>query len=119
MTNHHMDVEERDILDRFEKGELRPAPDADREMEDAREAAMYTFGQYVADEKKESEVRTKKELLLAFIRKVWGNAEAERVAPFPNAAELVDLPDIANLVDDHAAGRSPRLGANGRTEPRA
>ncbi|MXZ24709.1 MAG: hypothetical protein F4Y80_07530 [Caldilineaceae bacterium SB0665_bin_21] len=84
---------------------------------------MYTFGQYVADEKKESEAqgeaRAKKELLLAFIRKVWGNAEAERVAPFINAAELVDLPDIADLVDDQAAGRSPRLGTNGRTEPQA
>jgi len=87
------------------------------------ESVMYTFGQYVADEKKESEAqgeaRAKKELLLAFIRKVWGNAEAERVAPFINAAELVDLPDIADLVDDQAAGRSPRLGTNGRTEPQA
>lgn len=43
MTNHDMDREERDILDRFERGELYPAPDADREMEDAREAAHSTF----------------------------------------------------------------------------
>ena len=43
MTTHGMDAEERDILDRFERGELRPAPDADREMEDAREAAHNTF----------------------------------------------------------------------------
>ena len=43
MTNHDMDREERDILDRFERGELYPAPDADREMEDAREAVHSTF----------------------------------------------------------------------------
>ena len=43
MTNHAMDAEERDVLDRFERGELRPAPDADREMEEAREAAHNTF----------------------------------------------------------------------------
>ena len=43
MANHDMDREERDNLDRFERGELYPAPDADREMEDAREAAHSTF----------------------------------------------------------------------------
>ncbi len=43
MTHHDMDTEERDILDRFERGELRTAPGADREMEDAREAAHNTF----------------------------------------------------------------------------
>ncbi len=43
MTHHDMDAEERDILDRFERGELRPAPDADREMEEARVAAHNTF----------------------------------------------------------------------------
>ena len=43
MTNHAMDREERDILNRFERGELYPAPDADREMGDAREAAHSTF----------------------------------------------------------------------------
>ena len=43
MTNHDMDAEERNTLDRFERGELRPAPDADRKMEDARTAAHSTF----------------------------------------------------------------------------
>ena len=43
MTNHDLDAEEQDILDRFERGELRPAPDAAREMEDAQEAARSTF----------------------------------------------------------------------------
>lgn len=43
MTNHDMDAEERDILDRFERGELHPAPDADQEMEEAREAAHSTL----------------------------------------------------------------------------
>ena len=43
MTNHDLDAEEQDILDRFERGELRPAPDAVREMEEAREAARSTF----------------------------------------------------------------------------
>ena len=42
MTHHDMDTEERDILDRFERGELRPAPGAAREMEDAQEAAHST-----------------------------------------------------------------------------
>ena len=83
---------------------------------------MYTFGQYVADEKQEvearGEARAKKEVLLAFIRKVWGNAEAERMGPFLNAAELDDLPDISDPVDDQAARRPPRLGTNGLTKPR-
>ena len=43
MTNQDMDAEERDILDRFEKGELRPALDVDQEMEAAQEAARSTF----------------------------------------------------------------------------
>ncbi len=87
------------------------------------EAFMYTFGQYVADKKKEAEVRGeargKKEVLLAFIKKVWGDAEAERMVPFLSAAELDDLPNISDLVDDQTAGRPPRLGPNGRTEPRS
>ena len=82
------------------------------------EAVMYTFGQYVADKEKEGEARAKKELLLAFIRKVWGNAEAERLVPFLNAAELEDLPDISDLVDDQTAGRPPRLGPTGLVKPR-
>ncbi len=35
--------EERDILNRFERGELRSAPDAERQMEIARQAARNTF----------------------------------------------------------------------------
>ena len=42
MTNYAMDAEEQDILDRFERGELRSTPDAAREMEEAREAARNT-----------------------------------------------------------------------------
>ena len=38
-----MDVEEQDILDRFERGELRPSPDAADEIAVAREAARNTF----------------------------------------------------------------------------
>ena len=30
--NNEMSAEERDILDRFERGELRTAPDAEREV---------------------------------------------------------------------------------------
>ena len=87
------------------------------------EAVMYTFGQYVEDEKKDAEAqgeaRGKKEILLAFIRQVWGDAEADRCARELNAAALDDLPDIAGLLADQAAGRRPRLGPNGRTKTSA
>ncbi len=87
------------------------------------EAVMYTFGQYVEDEKKDAEAlgetRGRKEILLAFIRQVWGEAEADRCARALDAAELDDLPDIAGLLADQAAGRRPRLGPNGRTESSA
>lgn len=43
MVNDPMSVEERDILDRFERGELRSTPDAEREIQMAREAARNTF----------------------------------------------------------------------------
>ena len=78
------------------------------------EAVMYTFGQYLADEKKESEAR----VLLDFIRQVWGDAEADRCARELEAAELRDLPNIADLMADQVAGRAPRLGANGRNQHR-
>ena len=38
-----LSVEERDILDRFERGDLRSAPGAEREAEVARQAARNTF----------------------------------------------------------------------------
>ena len=38
-----MDAEERDILARFERGDLVAGPDAEREMAVAREAARTTF----------------------------------------------------------------------------
>ena len=41
--NDSMSQEERDILDRFERGELRSAADAKREVEVAAEAARATF----------------------------------------------------------------------------
>ena len=103
------------------------------------EAVMYTFGQYVEDEKKDAEAlgeargeargkaegealgetRGRKEILLAFIRQVWGEAEADRCARELDTAALDDLPDIAGLLADQAAGRRPRLGTNGRTESSA
>ena len=43
MVNDKMSIEERDILDRFERGELRSTADAEREMEIARESARNTF----------------------------------------------------------------------------
>ncbi len=91
------------------------------------EEVMYTFGQYVEDEKKDAEARGKaegealgetrgkKEILLAFIRQVWGEAEADRCAQEWDTAALDDLPDISGLLADQAAGRRPRLGTNGRT----
>ena len=92
---------------------------------------MYTFGQYVEDEKKDAkaegealgeargEAQGRKKVLLAFIRQVWGDAEADRRARELDAAALDDLPDIAGLLADQAAGRRPRLGTNGRTESSA
>jgi len=38
-----LSVEERDILNRFERGELRSTPDAEREIEIARRSARNTF----------------------------------------------------------------------------
>ena len=107
------------------------------------EAVMYTFGQYVEDEKKdakaegealgeargkaegkaegvaEGEARGRKAFLIEFIRQVWGDAEADRCARELDAATLDDLPDIAGLLADQAAGRRPRLGLNGRTQAAA
>lgn len=42
-VNDEMYAEERDLLDRFERDELRTAPDAEREAELARQAARNTF----------------------------------------------------------------------------
>ena len=41
--NDTMNEEERDILDRFERGELRSAPGTEQEIEAARQAARNTF----------------------------------------------------------------------------
>ena len=41
--NDILSAEERDILDRFERGDLRSAPGAEREVEVARQAARNTF----------------------------------------------------------------------------
>ena len=41
--NHKMSAEERDILDRFQRDELRSAPGAEQEIEAARQAARNTF----------------------------------------------------------------------------
>ncbi|MDE2925962.1 MAG: antitoxin [Acidobacteriota bacterium] len=43
MVSDNLSVEERDILDRFERGDLRSAPGAEREVEEARQAARNTF----------------------------------------------------------------------------
>ena len=41
--NSDLNSEERDILERFERDEVRPAPDAEREIDLARQAARNTF----------------------------------------------------------------------------
>ena len=41
--NNEMSAEERDIFDRFERGELRSAPDAEGEVKVAQQAARNTF----------------------------------------------------------------------------
>ncbi len=43
MVTDKLDAEERDILNQYERGELRSAPDAERQMEIARQAARNTF----------------------------------------------------------------------------
>ncbi len=43
--NYEMTEEERYILERFERGELRRSPDADREMEIALQAARNTLNE--------------------------------------------------------------------------
>ncbi len=44
MMNDKLSTEERDILDKFERGELRSAPGGEQEMEAARQAAMQLKG---------------------------------------------------------------------------
>ena len=41
--SNELSAEERDVLDRFERDGLRTAPDAEREIEAARQAARNTF----------------------------------------------------------------------------
>ncbi len=41
--NDELSAEERDVLNRFERDELRTAPDAEQEIEAARQAARNTF----------------------------------------------------------------------------
>ena len=43
MTKDKLNAEERDILDRFERGELRSAPGGEHEIEAARQAVRNTF----------------------------------------------------------------------------
>ena len=43
IVSDELTAEERDILERFEKGELRPAPDLERELQLAREMARNTL----------------------------------------------------------------------------
>ena len=43
IVSEELNEEERDILERFEKGELRPAPDLERELQLAREMARNTL----------------------------------------------------------------------------
>ncbi|MXZ25999.1 MAG: hypothetical protein F4Y80_14325 [Caldilineaceae bacterium SB0665_bin_21] len=62
---------------------------------------------------------TKAAFRLSAAGKVRGNAEEEQIVPVLNAAELDDLPDISDLVYNQTAGHAPRLGPNGRAEPRA
>ena len=95
---------------------------------------MYTFGQYVEDQKREAfdrgfkrgferglkrtEARGFKQALLEYIQLAWGETEADRCARELETTELEDLPDIADLMADQAAGCLPRLQANGRSESR-
>ena len=48
--NSDLNSEERDILERFERDEVRPAPDAEREIDLARQAARNTLNKTRASE---------------------------------------------------------------------
>ena len=86
---------------------------------------MYTFGQYVKDKVQEGvelgkaqgvelgkargEVQGEKRVLLKFVRQVWGASEAERFARELDAADLRDLPDITDLMEDQDSRSSPAV----------
>ena len=82
------------------------------------EAVMNTFGNIIAAKEKEGEARGKKEILLQFLAEFWRDDEAARFAQQLDSADRSQIPTIADLMRDQAAGRLPRLRANGRTDPR-
>ena len=97
---------------------------------------MNTFGNIIAAKEKEGEARGlelgkvqglelgktqglelgRKEILMQFVAEFWSDDEAARFAQKLDGADHSQIPAIADLMRDQAAGRLPRLRQNSRTE---
>ena len=124
---------------------LRDQPELRRELRriiyiEEAEVVMNTFGNIIAAKEKEGEARGlelgearglelgearglelgeaqgKKEILLQFVAEFWSDDETARFARQLDSADRSQFPTIADLMQDQAAGRLPRLRKNGRTE---
>ena len=98
---------------------------------------MNTFGNIIAAKEREGEARGlalgkarglelgearglelgKKEILVQFVAEFWDDDEAARFARQLDSADRSQIPTIADLMRDQAAGRSPRLRQSGHTGP--
>ena len=98
---------------------------------------MNTFGNIIAAKEREGEARGlelgkaqglelgkarglelgKKEILVQFVAEFWSDDEAARFARQLDSADRSQIPTIADLMRDQAAGRSPRLRQSGHTGP--
>ena len=121
---------------------LRDQPELRRELRriiyiEEAEAVMNTFGNIIAAKEKEGEARGlelgkaqglelgkaqglelgQKEILVQFVAEFWDDDEAARFARQLDRADRSQVPTIADLMRDQAAGRLPRLRENSRTTP--
>ena len=90
---------------------------------------MNTFGNIIAAKEKEGEARGlelgeargeargEKRILVQFVAEFWDDGEAARFAQQLNSAAPDRFPTIADLMQDQAARRLPRLRQNSCTEP--
>ena len=78
---------------------------------------MNTFGNIIAAKEKEGEARGEKRILVQFVAEFWSDDQVARFARQLDSADRSQVPTIADLMRDQAAGRLPRLRENGRTTP--